>query len=60
MPSFYQNSLTKSNPRRAKYAREAVFEEFRSRDARALDYDDFVDRAPHQRPTRIRDFARRP
>ena len=31
---------------RARFARSAVYEEFRARDARALDYDAFVDRFP--------------
>ena len=32
------------------YARDAVFDGFCHRDARAIDYDGFVDRHPHERP----------
>ena len=34
--------------RRASFARAMVFEEFRYRHARALDYDGFIDRNPNQ------------
>ncbi len=46
-------SAGNSGPRthsRAAYARDAVFDGFRSRDARALDHDGFVDRRPEQAP----------
>ena len=36
--------------RRARFARSVVFEEFRYRHARAIDYDGFIDRKPNQRP----------
>ena len=36
--------------RRAQFARAAVYLEFRHRDARALDYDDFRDRKPSKKP----------
>ncbi len=39
-----------ARPRRARFARSMVFQEFRYRDARALDYDHFVDRKPGQTP----------
>ena len=39
-----------SQPRRARFARSMVFEVFRYRDARAIDYDDFIDRKPNQAP----------
>ena len=35
--------------RRCDYARDAVFEEFQYRNARAIDYGDFIDRKPDQR-----------
>ncbi len=35
---------------RTTYARAAVFEEFRPRDAAAIDYNGFVDRKPHEAP----------
>ena len=35
---------------RADFARAAVFEEFRTRNARAIDYDGFVDRRPNEPP----------
>ncbi len=35
---------------RAAFARAAVFEEFRNRNARAIDYDGFVDRRPNEKP----------
>ena len=43
-----------SQPRRARFARWMVFEEFQYRHARAIDYDDFVDRRPDQAPRRWR------
>ena len=36
--------------RRGDYARDAVFEAFGYQHARAIDYDDFIDRKPNQRP----------
>ncbi len=36
--------------RRVAFARAAVFEEFRPRDAAAIDYNGFVDRKPHEAP----------
>ncbi len=44
------NHLDPISKRRAAFARDAVFAEFRPRDARAIDYDGFVDRHPHERP----------
>ena len=42
---------TPRNPNsRTSFAHEAVYEEFRPRDARALDQADFVDRAPNETP----------
>ena len=40
--------------RRARFARRMVFEEFRFKHARAIDYDDFIDRRPNQAPRRWR------
>ncbi len=40
----------KNQARRARFARFAVFEEFNYIHGRAIDYDDFVDRAPDQAP----------
>ena len=51
MPSYYSKNFR--NATRAAYARAAVFEEFSPRDARALDQDDFRDRAPNQEPRHI-------
>ena len=42
---------------RAAYARDAVFEEFSPRAARALDYDGFEDRKPHEGPRHIGEVA---
>ena len=39
---------------RARFARSMVFEEFRYKHARAIDYDDFHDRWPDQAPRRWR------
>ncbi len=36
--------------RRARFARSVVFEEFRYRHARAIDYDGFIDRTPTAAP----------
>ena len=44
------NHLGPISKRRTAFARDAVFAEFRPRDARALDRDDFVDRRPEQAP----------
>ena len=51
------DNLTTSDKIRASFARSAVSEEFRSRDARALDQADFQDRAPRQQPARLGDIA---
>ena len=47
------DNLTTSDKVRASFARSAVSEEFRSRDARALDQADFQDRPPHRQPARL-------
>ena len=47
------DNLTTSDKVRASFARSAVSEEFRSRDARALDQADFQDRAPRQQAARL-------
>ncbi len=39
-----------STGRRTSFARAAVFSEFRFKDARALHYNGFNDRAPHEKP----------
>ena len=59
MPSFYQNSFTKSNPRRAEFARQMVLDQFGYRHGRALDQGDFTDREPHQRPLRAYEIGAR-
>ncbi len=41
---------TSSAKQRAAFARAAVFEEFRTRNARAIDYDGVVDRRPNEPP----------
>ncbi len=51
--SEYTDALHAFQPdlrHRARFARRMVFEEFRYRDARAIDYGDFIDRAPDQAP----------
>ena len=50
--SIYPDT-TPSTSRCASYAREAVYAEFRARDARALDYDGFQDRRPCDDPRRL-------
>ena len=47
---------TPSTSSRATYARDAVYAEFRPRDARALDYDDFTDREPDEAPPLAGEF----
>ena len=44
--------------RRARFARSAVFEEFRYKHARALDYDTFTDRLPSKPARRANPEAR--
>ena len=51
------DNLTTSDKVRASFARSAVSEEFRSRDARALDQADFQDRRPDQAPRQLGDIA---
>jgi hypothetical protein len=46
-----------ASKRRAAFAREAVFEEFSPRAARALDYDGFEDHKPHEGPRLIGEVA---
>ncbi len=43
--------------RRADFARQAVFAEFRPRDARALGHDGFKDRCPNDAPRHIGEIA---
>ncbi len=43
---------TSSAKHRADFARSAVYEDFRSRDARAIDYGGFRDRQPNEAPRR--------
>ncbi len=43
---------TSSAKHRADFARAAVFEEFRTRNARAIDYGGFRDRQPNEAPRR--------
>jgi hypothetical protein len=45
--------LSKSSASRATFARAAVFAEFRPRDARAIDYCNFVDRRPKEPPGQL-------
>ena len=47
---FSSRSKLQAERRRARYARDAVFLEFRYRDARAIDYDGFKDRRPDEPP----------
>jgi hypothetical protein len=51
---IYRN-VTGANPTapRTTFARAAVFAEFRPRDARAIDYCNFVDRCPNEPPGRL-------
>ena len=48
---------TSSAKHRDSFARAAVFEEFRTRNARAIDYSGFVDRRPDQGPRHIGEVA---
>ena len=48
MMTFYSKPYRKAS--RAAFASAAVFVEFRSRDARALNYNGFIDRRPDQKP----------
>ena len=45
--------------RRNSFARDAVFAEFQTKHARAIDYYGFVDRLPHQRPLTIDEIGGR-
>jgi hypothetical protein len=57
MPSLYRNGFRKSIRHPSTFAHDAVYAEFRPRDARAIDYDDFEDRQPHERPPRIHEIG---
>ena len=46
-----------SNQNHDDFGRDAVYAEFRRRDARAIDHDGFVDRQPGQAPRRIGEVA---
>ena len=59
MPTLYRNAFRKSNPRRAQFARQMMFEEFGHRYGRAIDQADFVDRLPHEPPPHIDEIGRR-
>ncbi len=54
MPFYTKNCR---NTTRANFARAAVFAEFGTRNARALDQGDFVDRRPKQGPRHIGEVA---
>jgi len=45
-----EDDLSSSRRQRERFARAAVFAEFRSRDAHAVDYGDFRDRKPNEKP----------
>ena len=53
--TFYSTGFRKArSPQTSSgYARGAVFREFRPRDARALDFNDFQDRRPCDEPVRL-------
>ena len=53
------NHLDPISKRRAAFARDAVFAEFRPRDARAFDRDGFEDRGPSEAPRLSPGFWRR-
>ncbi len=55
--TFYRISPRKSTS--ASFARDAVFAEFQPKHARAIDYDGFIDRLPHQRPPTIYEIGGR-
>ena len=57
--SATERSRPKPSKQRDAFARDAVYEEFRPRDARALDYDGFHDRQPHERPPRAHEIGAR-
>jgi hypothetical protein len=48
--NVYSTIPEMSNRRIDSFARDAVYAEFRPRDARALDYDKFQDRKPSEKP----------
>ncbi len=48
--NIYSTIIEMSNRRIDAFARDAVYAEFRPRDARALDYDKFQDRKPSEKP----------
>ena len=56
MPTLYSPPFRKSNQHHNTFARAAVFEEFRGRDARALDYGDFTDRESNEIPPPADEF----
>ena len=55
----YQKSSDPDPDQQNEFARQAVLEEFRPRDGKALDYDGFVDRKPHEQPRPAPDAWRR-
>ena len=57
---IYAHPTLSTSSRADTFARDAVFEEFRNRDARAIDQAGFVDRLPRQNPPRVHDIGRRP
>ncbi len=54
--NVYSTIPEMSNRRIDSFARDAVYAEFRPRDARALDYDDFTDREPDEAPPLAGEF----
>ena len=59
MPTLYRENFRKSNKRRAQFARSMMLEEFGYRSGRAIQYDDFEDRRPHERPPPIHEIGAR-
>ena len=53
---IYPDTTPSTSGHRDTFARDAVFEEFRARDARTLDQIDFVDRAPDETPPPADEF----
>lgn len=56
---IYTHPTTSTSNRADTFARDAVFAEFQPKHARAIDYDGFVDRLPHQPPLTIYEIGGR-
>ena len=59
MSILYSSPHKKSKERRAQFARQMMLAEFGYRSGRAIQYDDFQDRQPHDRPPRLGEIGAR-